>query len=200
VFRSRKIQIIILTVWAAVAIVAGSVLTSFHQPFALPTRSLVSLAGNQHEWRVLHLVAAGCGCSQKVSIYLAARAPLNNIIEEVLFIGAPDEFTDREALAAAGFRVRTIRAEELQALGVKGAPLLIFISPQGEVVYTGGYGAGSYQDASIWSRLQTGALVPPLPVLGCAVGRGLKRQLDPLSWKYTEERSKTAGAADENKR
>ncbi len=189
-FRSRKVQILILAVWAAVAIVAGSVLTSFHQPFALPTRSLASLAGSrhQHEWRVLHVVAAGCGCSQKVAAYLASRAPLNNIAEDVLFIGAPDEFANREALAARGFHVGTIRPEDLQPFGVKGAPLLIFISPQDEVVYTGGYGAGSYKDASIWSQLQAGAVVSPLPVLGCAVGRGLKHKVDPLSWKYAPEK------------
>jgi hypothetical protein len=185
---SRKVQILILVVWAAVSIVAGSVLTSFHQPFALPARSIVSLAGGpKGGWRALHLIAAGCGCSEKVSAYLAGRPPLNGIAEEVLFIGAPTEFAGRDALAARGFRVTTIRPQDLQSFGVKGVPLLIFISPKDEVVYMGGYGAGSYMDASIWSRLQAGIVVSPLPILGCAVGRGLKRELDPLSWKYAPD-------------
>jgi hypothetical protein len=188
VSHSRKLSILILVVWAAVSIVAGSVLTSFHQPFALPSETVASLAtGPRHGWRVLHLIAAGCGCSRKVSAYLTARPPLDGIAEEVLFIGPPAEFSDHDALAARGFRVRTVGPEALQPFGLKGVPLLIFISPQDEVTYIGGYGVGSYKDASIWSQLQAGTVPPSLPVFGCAVGRGLKREVDPLFWKYPQE-------------
>src|SRR5260370_26676106 len=92
--RLSRLQVLIVGVWAAASVVAGSMLTSFHQPFPLPTRSISSLgaSGRQHGWRALHLLAADCGCSQKVSEYLIERAPLKDITEEVVFIGAADKF------------------------------------------------------------------------------------------------------------
>jgi hypothetical protein len=93
--RLSRTQVLILSVWAPVSVAAGSVLTSFHQPFALPSGNISSLASPspQGGWRVLHVVAADCGCSRKVAEYLVMRAPLKGITEEVLFIGARQEFT-----------------------------------------------------------------------------------------------------------
>lgn len=179
-----------LAVWAAVSIVAGSILTSFHQPFTLPNGSIssVALTAPAHTWRVLHLLAADCGCSRKVFEYLAGRAPLQNITEEIVFIGPAEKFPSRDRLVALGFRVNTVRPEDVQQYGLTGVPLLVFISPKDEIAYMGGYGAGSYRDAAIWSELQAGSVASPLPVLGCAVGNRLKRELDPLSWKYAREK------------
>ena len=53
-----------------------------------------------------------------------------------------------------------------------------------EIAYMGGYGAGSYRDAVIWRQVQAGSAPSPLAVFGCAVGRRVQRELDPLSWKY----------------
>jgi hypothetical protein len=181
-FQNRA-QTLLLTVWAVLSVLAGSMLTSFHQALALPSRSISSLATEKHGWRAMHLLAADCGCSQKVSEYLSKRAPLEGVSEEVVFIGAADPFRNRESLLARGFNAKSIRADDLEPFAMKGAPLLIFISPRDEIVYMGGYGMGGYRDVFIWSQLSAGALVRPLPAFGCAVGQGLKRGIDPFSWK-----------------
>ena len=48
---NRYRQILILALWGGAAIVAGSMLTSFHQPFTLPSDNIASLAP-QPGWRV----------------------------------------------------------------------------------------------------------------------------------------------------
>jgi hypothetical protein len=176
-----------IAVWAVVSILAGSVLTSFHQAFALPSKSISSLATSRHGWRALHVLAADCGCSRKVSEYLAARVVPKNVSEEVIIIGASDPFGNRDALLARGLGVKSVRAVDLAPFGLKGVPLLIFISPAGGIAYMGGYGMGGYKDALIRSQLLAGARVSPLPVFGCAVSRELSREIDPLSWKSMEK-------------
>jgi len=172
VLCKRNRQILILTFWGGAAIVAGSMLTSFHQPFTLPSENIAALAP-QPGWRVVHLLAAECGCSQRVSEYLATRGPLEGIHEQVLFIGGANPFHNRDILLARGFGVET--AGNLEPFDLRGVPLLIFISPKNEIAYMGGYGVGSYRDAEIWKRLQAGSAVPLLPVFGCAIGANLKR-------------------------
>lgn len=177
-------QGLIFTAWAAASILAGSVLTSFHQPFALPSNALVTLAQPGKGWRVLHLLSDSCGCSRKVSEYLLKRGPLPGASEQVLFIDAEDPFGTRAALSAGGFQVSSAPSAKLRSFGVTGVPLLVFISPSGEVRYMGGYGVGSYKDADLWTQIQEGRPVKNLPVLGCAVGQTLRREVDPLAWKY----------------
>jgi hypothetical protein len=177
-------QRIFFLIWTAAAILAGSVLASYHQPFGLPSGSIVPLATESQGWRALHLLTAGCGCSDSLAGYLAKRRPFPGLSEEVIFIGADDPFGKRAALESDGFRVSSHGSEYIRAIGVTGVPLLVILSPSGKAVYMGGYGAGGYRDAELWTKIRSGLEPPALPVLGCAVSKDLRNRIDPLGWKY----------------
>jgi hypothetical protein len=134
---------LLLGAWAAAAILVGSVLVSFHQPYLLPDHKISSLATRKTGWRALHLLSAECPCSRKVSQHLALHGPLKNLTEEVIFIGATDPFGNKAHLEAEAFLVKTLLTEDLDSFGVKGVPLLIFLSPTGDIAYMGGYGAAT---------------------------------------------------------
>jgi hypothetical protein len=68
--------------------------------------------------------------------------------------------------------------------GLRGVPLLLFVSPQNQIAYLGGYGAAGDQDETIFHQLRAGLKPVALPMIGCAVGSRLQRRLDPLHLKY----------------
>lgn len=159
---------------------------SFHQPFNQPSATSVSIAaGPNGGWRAVHVLSATCGCSARVMRHLAERGPLPGVSEQVVLVDAPHDYTPARDLARRGFSIRESGAENLTgAYGVRGVPLLEFVSPDGRVAWRGGYGAGAYRDAEVWSRLRSGQAPPTLAVYGCAVGERLKRRSDPFSLKY----------------
>ncbi len=158
--------------WACAAVLAGSMLMSFHQPFRTPGEGIMSLghAPDRSSWRMLHVVSGSCGCSQKVMDHLLQRGPVAGVQEE---------------LAKAGFFVSHVKASAIPAdAGLKGVPLLAVASPGRGAVYVGGYGSGGDQDGTILRELMAGRKASPLAAIGCAVGLRIQRAADPLRLKY----------------
>ncbi len=175
----------LIVAWALVSIFAGAVLASLHQPFRIPETVVAKLAGGAPaSWRAIHILAADCGCSQRVARHLIERGALDGVYEKVLVVRSGSQTFDLVALRGRGFHVTEVRDTEATAYGITGVPLLAYVSPNGSSAYTGGYGSGGYQDVVIWKQVRSGLSPRALPVLGCAVGRQLQRQIDPLSWKY----------------
>ena len=180
-------------VWAMCAVLCGAVLMSFHQPFLAPDRSLLSLASGgvrKGRWRAVHVLSLDCACSARVMRHLLERPTLRGADEEMLLIestGAPLPGSEElaRALEAHGMGVQRLDASEIPArFGLRGVPLLMIASPTGEVVYLGGYGPHEDQDEPLFERALAGRPTRALPIVGCAAGRAVMRQADPLGLKY----------------
>jgi len=182
----------LFAIWALTVILIGSVLTSYHQPFQTPDDSILALVAKplHPQWRALHVLSASCGCSQRVMQHLLQRRLFDGVAEEILIVDgdAPDlpgSSTLLASLERAGFSITHIAAKDLpQNTGLHGVPLLVFASPTNHIAYIGGYGSTQDRDAAILEQIRSGQTAKPLAVLGCAIGKGIRRQADPLHLKY----------------
>jgi hypothetical protein len=178
-------------------VVCGSLLLARHL-LTLPTPAVAdpvlrqALAAERHadqrdRWLALHVLAADCPCSQRVLGHLlASRRPLD-VIERVVLVveGAGPDAATRDRLAARGFDLDVVTAEQLVArYHVEVAPLLVVVDPHDDVRYVGGYTArkqaADVRDLAVIAALRHGGSVDPLPAFGCAIGRALRAKLDPL--------------------
>jgi hypothetical protein len=181
-----------LALWTIATIVIGSALTSYHLPFRLPSRTILSLVAptDINQWEAVHILSGSCGCSQRVMRHLLQRRPLDRIREQILMIGgeAPDlpDTADLPArLRLEGYSLTRIAATDIPAeIGLHGLPLLVVASPNKKIAYLGGYGPRGDQDIRIFKQVQSGEVPETFSVLGCAVGATLRRKADPLHLKY----------------
>lgn len=162
-----------------------------HTPFRANPDGLAYLAREfapaNGRWQAIHLLSISCSCSRGVAEHLIARRPMADVQEQIVLAGTDAQLAHR--LSAAGFLVRNVDPEVIaQRYHVAGAPWLVFVSPQGEIQYQGGYtpahARSDYQDQHVWASLASGHRVQSLPVLGCALGKRLQHTLDPLGLKY----------------
>ena len=162
----------------AAVFVAGVVLPSVligslgasHVPFQPP---VVQATGpsTTGPWQVIHVVADGCACSNRVRAYLQRRRPLEGVRERMVTIESASR------LRLAGLDVE-----------VTAAPVLIVLAPDGRVRYTGGYSRrrdaqDGFHDQEIIAALAQGRAVAPLPVYGCATSHQLRARQDPFGLK-----------------
>jgi hypothetical protein len=182
----------LLAFWGVAVVVVGAVLTSYHQPFRTPNREILSFVrdASRGHWTAIHLLSGSCACSQRVMEHLLKRRPSTAIAEQILVIdgqepGLPGSNLLLGSLAGAGFAITHIRVEKLPPTwGVHGVPLLVLASPEGEVVYAGGYGVSNDQDGVILTQVRAGEKPQPFPIIGCALGTELRRRADPFGMKY----------------
>ncbi len=181
--------------WAGAVILVGGILTSYHQPFLVPEAAALQrlfATGKRGKglWQTTHFLSGSCECSRRVMLHLLERRPLPGLSEQVVLVDdgqayLPDTADLLNSLKKAGFSVVHVAYDELvTTTGVRGVPLLLVSSPLGNVAYLGGYGAAGDQDEGILHQVRSGSVVPPLPVLGCAVGKRTKRSSDPFRLKY----------------
>ncbi len=190
---------VLLALWAAAALLAGGMLTSFHQPFAGPWARVAGLAGSGMQasgreagWGVVHVLSGSCACSQRVMRHLLERRQTDGVMEEVVLVDDGEAYLAGSAelierMRDAGFAVsRRTAAELVGEYGVRGVPLLLVISPGRKLAYAGGYGERSDADTGIVERLRAGKQADALPILGCATGHALRAASDPFGWKYRD--------------
>jgi hypothetical protein len=145
---------------------------------------------NSAAWRMVHVLAADCGCSAAVVEHLARRQTDSSAVEEVWLVGENTAW--QETLTHAGFIVKPTTATDLETLhGLQGAPWLLIRDATGALRYSGGYAentprrGAALADRSLLARLQAGESPRPLPAFGCATGRDLRSALDPFGLKYS---------------
>lgn len=183
---------ILATLSAGVVILLGNLAVASHLPFAADLRGfarLTELEGSPaHCWRAVHILAAGCGCSNKVAQHLVARGPIAGLHESVLLVGSDPRIGDLLRGSRLALQIITaVEAEERYHLD--GAPWLVMIDPDDSIRYAGGYSrdrnaADGYQDAAIWNAVSSGRSFGSLPAFGCAVSHRLRTTIDPLGLKY----------------
>jgi len=178
--------------WSVLAVVLGSVLMSYHQPFVQPSDGVLSLAGpgDGIHWRAVHLLSGSCGCSQVVMKHLLKRGPLSEVAEQVIVVDGAEAYLPGgaeliRALKTRGFAVSHLSTRDVPAqAGLRGVPLLVYARPDGRPAYVGGYGMSADGDQAIYRQVRAGGKPRPLPVLGCAVGAVLRHTVDPFGLKY----------------
>lgn len=195
----RRIARYGLVGWLAGMLALGAILTARHV-VALPVTDVhdARLAGGVARlwahpaapgtWRAVHVLSQDCRCSQRTLAYLVAGPRPANLEERVLLIeGENGPAPEMAELAAAGLPARMMTPAQLTAeLGLEAAPVLVLVSPAGEVAYVGGYTrrkqSGRYEDREILAALREAPGQPAagLPVFGCATSERLARMLDPL--------------------
>jgi hypothetical protein len=177
---------VLFAIWGVLTVAVGGAMTALHsQP--LPDQ-LAFRGPREPGWSVLHVVDQKCPCSQVVIARLLSRGAWPGVKETVAVVHAKNAELP-SALERAGFAALVLEPEALEAqTGVTAAPVLVIRSPDGSVRYSGAYASRRSQppeDLSLFTRVQSGESVEPYPLFGCAVGRALARQVDPLNLKGT---------------
>jgi len=153
------------------------------------TRELLALRREAGRGFFVHVIYAGCSCTERLFTHLIARARFADADELVLFVG--EDPAKRRAAERAGLRFTTASPAELAArFGMEAAPVLIAFDAAGRLRYLGGYYNHPSTifplDEKIHAQLAQGAAPAPLPVFGCAVSPRLQESVDPLGIVYSK--------------
>ncbi len=148
-------------------------LMSAHMPFAIDPPASGPQQRRTGHWQAVYILGSDCVCSLRVAEHLAQRGRLADIEERTILVGrsaATDSKLQRWGLQPA----RWSAEDALQAFGAHNAPLLLFIDPDGNIRYSGGFARRSdFQDGfaepRIWAELRAGREVERLPAYGCAL-------------------------------
>jgi len=197
-FLSRGALYSAISVWGIVVVVVGAYQLAAHAS-SLPvprdstrlSRALLALdsvdsaseTALRRDTVVAHFLGAECGCSRDVVRSLARRRPIAGAQERVFVVGEAREA--RALLAGRGYAIEELdERSATRRFDVESVPLLVVATPSDGVRYVGGYTArkrdGEILTTSIVAQVLAGESPDSLPVLGCAVSRRLRQQLDPL--------------------
>jgi hypothetical protein len=184
----------LLVAWALLLMVAlGSLGVSHTVAMPQPTRgerlaqTVLALRGPAQRPLFVHVIAAGCSCTERLFEHLLQRRAGQDGNEEILFVG---EAGAKQAMAErAGYAFHSISARQLlDRFGLEAAPVLLALDATGRLRYAGGYydhpAAILPHDEKILAQLAQGASPQPLPVYGCAVSPQLRKSIDPLGIVY----------------
>ena len=186
----------LLAAWAALTVLAiGSLGVTHTAAMPQPSKgerliqAMLALKQSPNETLVVHVIAAGCSCTDRLFAHLMERRPLAGAREVVVFAG--EDPAKQSAAARAGFAFTGISPEELAArFGLEAAPVLFVFDPAGRLRYAGGYYSHPAtifpQDEKIHAQLLQGVTPEPLPVFGCAVSPRLQKAVDPLGIVYSK--------------
>ncbi len=181
----------VLLVWGVATSGLGVMLMARHE-LALPVPAkndpvLLSAldgvsAGQAHGFRAVHFLYGPCRCSQRIVDHLVERGPKKPFAESVVIASDDGDFGQR--LSRAGFAVTRVTPTELRdKYRIEAAPMMVVVSPGGEILYAGGY-TRVKQSADVADvEILEGALAAreheTLPVAGCGVSQRLRTFLNP---------------------
>jgi hypothetical protein len=178
-----------LVLWFVVMTVFSAGMLARHL-LAMPAPSKTSRLGHHlstlqrpgapHSWLAVHVLSSECACSQRVVAHLLATPRPAGWSEIVLWVGGNDpssELTRR-------FDVRRVTAADLASYEIEAAPLLVVVSPDGDVRYAGGYTDRKqgpvFHDLEILDAARRAVDLPALPLFGCATSERLRTALAKL--------------------
>jgi hypothetical protein len=182
-----------LTGWFVVMLAVGTTLLARHV-VALPrppadqalVRAMASLRapGDFQRWMAVHVLFAECRCSKRIAEHLLSSTRPSDLSERVLLVGHDPELERR--LAERGLRVTVTDTTEVGArYRIPAVPLLVILSPDGDVRYSGGYTTRKQgpdpKDLELIAYARSGRSPTALPILGCAVSDRLQSSLNPLA-------------------
>jgi hypothetical protein len=197
--RNARLGAVALGVWFVITMLGIASLGLSHVvPMPRPDEASARLAAAMLALRrggterfVVHVLSAGCSCTDRLFAHLVTRQPLAGAEEVVLFVG--DDLPKRAAAARAGLAFVTLTAADVtDRYGLEAAPVLLAFDARGSLRYAGGYydhpAAVWPRDERVHARIASGETPESLPVFGCAVSPRLQASLDPLGLVYPKSR------------
>ena len=153
---------------------------------ALKDISLPPLSPEQSHYQ-LHLIYEDCSCTKGLLRHLWKRQSHPEVFEKLIFMGRATE-VEKQSLQA-GYEVEVIGKNELlETFGIRGAPILVIMNGEREILYMGGYfqypSATISKDVELLELAQQGLNPDPLPLYGCAIDPKLQEELDPIGIIY----------------
>lgn len=147
-------------------------------------KTLQNESGAAGQWFAAHVIADGCRCSGEALEHLLARGPRKDSQELIIYVGK--ELS--EPLRASSYKTMlSDEAKLFRDYGVESAPLLALVSPEGKLVYAGGYSEtrnGPIVEDTVIAEAMRGGSPKALPLFGCAVSKDMQDKVDPLGLKY----------------
>jgi hypothetical protein len=138
-------------------------------------------APDQGKWFALHVLYAGCRCSERVVDHLTSTKRPTDWAEAVLWVGSD---LPPAALEQHGFAIKRLTTAELPLYGIEAAPTLVALDPANSVLYLGGYTerkqGPDIDDLRILADARASKTLAALPVFGCAVSNRLRRAVSLL--------------------
>lgn len=192
---TKKLSYIILTLWfmglsMVLTSLAAKHLVALPVPPANPEMVSAFEAlrppKERGQWIIVHVLYGPCPCAARLVDHLIKRPTPSDLSEHVLLIN-DQELRIKPALASSGrFTIHELPPEALETrFHLQSSPLMVLLSPSGELRYLGGYTTHKQgpapQDMQILDRARAqDAPISALPVLGCAVARQLQELINPL--------------------
>jgi hypothetical protein len=198
----RRAGTLFLALWAAALFgVVGLLMLGHHYDLPRPASTdavtvaaLNALRAPDELNRVLavHVLYSECRCSKRVLAHLLEGARPADVAEKILLVGNGE--IDVGRVQRAGFDLERISRSELERrFHIVGVPLLAIAARDGTVEYLGGYTDQKQgpviRDRELIANTSAGRSQPALPLLGCALARGLRRRVDPLGLKGRDDES-----------
>lgn len=185
----RRLTVAFVCTWALlVTIPLASVMAWHLVPLPVPeSRDAVHFSTETGEWLAVHVFVAGCPCSSSVAEQVASRAPLPGGREMFAVLGTDDALTS----TLDDSHLQPLPDSDRIALQTQltGGPCLLVLSPDGKVVYAGGYSPRPpnrltpIEDRQIWEEIRNGMVPAVRPMFGCAASQTLQQLQDPLGIK-----------------
>ena len=185
---------VLLAGWIVLSLVGLSSLSLSHMA-AMPKpddgsrleRAMLALPRKPGQNLFVHVIYAGCSCTERLFAHLLQRGPFPGTDEVVLFIGEDAE--KQRSARRAGFEFISMSPAALaDRFGLEAAPILAAFDTADRLRYVGGYynhpAALLPLDQRILRQVIDGASPPVLPVFGCAVTERLQGSVDPLGIVY----------------
>jgi hypothetical protein len=176
-----------LVAWLPSVVIPGSYLLGGHLA-GLPsgdaaTAQALKALQRARGWSMTHFLYGPCGCSLRILEHLMERGPTAELNERVVLVDAPEESATRAE--QRGFTVERLTADEVVTrYHIEAAPLFSLLTPDGRLAYLGGYTSRKRGpeplELVIAKAIARGERVEPIPTLGCAISKDLKRKADPL--------------------
>lgn len=178
----------VLILWAiAISVICGHLLVRHLVPLPTPSHLAPGFVAFRSpkpgEIIVFHVLLAGCRCSEQIARRLVMR-PRPTQVEEHLVLVDDDALTLERRFARTSFIIHHVSTRDLAStFHVSGVPLLLVVSGDGEVRYSGGYTERKQglipRDIDIIDAVARGETPDPLPLFGCATAEELRRTHNP---------------------
>jgi len=139
--------------------------------------SALQRPGAPPSWLAVHVLSSECTCSKRVVAHLLESQRPAGWTEIVLWVGD----LEPSAELVRRFDVRRVTAADLARYEIEAAPLLVAVTPDGDVRYAGGYTDRKqgpvFHDLDILAAARASADLPSFPLFGCATSERLKSAL-----------------------
>ncbi len=195
------IKISFLVAWIITISAIVGIMHSWHladlSPVDKKSLTIKDYSSDVKNFGIIHFLTPACSCSQSIYEELISRPPYKeDWAKEAVVLIDDSKNVMKPHLLSKGYKVISLSSKSIDKNNkgsIRGVPLLVIYDKKKVTRYVGGYSAQAitpFTDINIESflkKIESGAEVDSLPVIGCAVSKEYKKLLDPFGLKYTEK-------------